>query len=100
MFKPDVPLRIMRDVTLSPSHKAFLLWCWHCRETDDRCDLISCRQDCNLRERSIKWYADFFNMSYQHFYARVFKSLESRGIIKTEQVGTRNEMTYVDFTTV
>ncbi len=98
MFKLDPPLRIMRNLKLSYPQKAFLLWCWHCRETDDRCDLISCRQDCELRERSIKWYSDFFRIHYSNFYYRIYKPLEAQGMIKTEKYGTRNEMTYIDFT--
>ena len=96
----DVPLEIMRSTKLHPLQKAFLLWCWAVRETDRTCALISCRQDCAVRDRSIKWYADFFNLDRHNFSNRIFSPLVEAGIIVTEHVGSRNEITYVDFTKI
>ena len=62
-FQPDVPLRIMRHRELTYQQKAFLLWCWIHREDDERFDLLSRRQDCALKERSIRWYVQFFQVS-------------------------------------
>jgi len=39
-------------------------------------------------------------MDRHNFYSRIYKVLESKGIIKTEREGTRNEMTYIDFAAI
>jgi hypothetical protein len=97
VFKPDVPLIIMRHRELTYQQKAFLLWCWICRENDDRCNLISCRQDCSLNTRTIQWYADYFGI-FRSGMSRLWGDLRKRRIIKIESIDTRNEITYVDFT--
>lgn len=97
MFKPDVPLTIMRSKNLTQQQKAFLLWCWSCRDTDDRCDLISKTQGCNLRYRNITWYANFFGVVRQQL-SRAFSVLRKLDIIKTRKNSSGSEVTYVDFT--
>ena len=97
MFKPDVPLIIMRHRELTYQQKSFLLWCWVCRENDTRCNLISCRQDCSVRGRTVQWYADFFGIQRSAL-SRSLSDLRKRNILKTENIDTRNEVTYVDFT--
>lgn len=97
MFKPDVPLIIMRHKKLTYQQKAFLLWCWICRDSDERCDLISGVQDCNLRDRNIKWYADFFGIERSSFQHGVFSGLRERNIIKSRFI-SGCEVVYVDFT--
>ena len=96
MFEPNIPLIIMRHTELTYQQKAFLLWCWICRDNNDQCGLISCRQDCGLRERSIQWYSDLFGIPRPHM-SRMFTELKDKRIIKTEKVGTKNEVTFVDF---
>ena len=97
MFEPNRPLQIMRDKRLTHQQRAFLLWCWLNKDTADRCNLISKRQDCRFRERSIGWYADLLGCHRSHFHAYVYKKLKELGLIKIEDIGTRNEITYVDF---
>lgn len=97
MFKPHVPLLIMRDKRLAYQTKSFLLWCWICRDTDEKCGLVSCKQDCRLRERSITWYADYFGMHRQQL-STMFAQLRELGIMKIAEIDTRNEITYIDFT--
>ena len=97
MFKPDVPLIIMRHSDLTYMQKSFLLWCWIRRDSDERCDLISKVQDCNLRNRSVTWYANFFGISRTSFHESIFTSLRERKIIKTRIV-SGCEVIYVDFT--
>ena len=97
MFKPDVPLTIMRSKNLTQQQKAFLLWCWICRDTDERCNLISNKQDCGLRHRTIQWYADYFNMQ-RSYLSRTISDLRKRNVIKVENNNTLNEVIYVDFT--
>ena len=97
MFKPDVPLIIMRRKDLTHQQKAFLLWCWICRDSDGRCDLISNAQDCNLRGRSITWYADFFGVTRQQMQRDIFGALRNLDVIKTRQ-NMSVEVVYVDFT--
>ena len=97
MFKPDVPLIIMRHRELTYQQKSFLLWCWICRENDERCNLFSCRQDCSLKAKTIQWYADYFGIDRADL-SRIFTLFRNKNIIKTENIGTRNETTYIDFT--
>ena len=98
MFEPDKPLQIMRDKNLTHQQRAFLLWCWVNKDSVLRCSLISKRQDCRLRGRSIGWYADLLGSHRSHFHAFVYKKLKELGIIKIEGEDTRNEIVYVDFT--
>ncbi len=97
MFKPDVPLIIMRHRVLTYLQKSFLLWCWISRDSDERCDLISEVQDCNLRSRNVTWYANFFGIQRTTFHEHVFTALRKHNIIKTRTV-SGCEVTYVDFT--
>ena len=99
MLQPHVPLRIMSHTELTYQQKAFLLWCWIERTNDERCELLSRRQNCHLRDRSIRWYIQYFQVGATEFYKN-FNDLKSKGVIKTEREGTRNEVTYVDFTSV
>ena len=95
-FKPDVPLLIMRRADLSYNEKSFLLWCWICRDSDERCELIANFSGCKLKERSIQWYADYFGVPRQTM-SDVFVKLRKKGILKTEDKGKVKEITYVNF---
>jgi hypothetical protein len=86
----------MRRQDLTYNEKSFLLWCWVCRETDERCDLIMCHGNCKLSNRSIQWYADYFGIPKQTMHA-VFTKLRNKNIIKTTDSGKVEEITYVDF---
>lgn len=96
-YKLDVPTVIVRHIELTYQHKAFLLWCWDCRETNERCNLISKRQDCRLRDKTIQDYADFFDIRRASL-SEMFTKFKQMGILKSEDVDTRNEVVYIDFT--
>jgi hypothetical protein len=96
-YKPAVPTIILRHPKLTYQQKAFLLWCWDCRENDDRCNLISKRQDCRLRDKTIQDYANFFGIRRASL-SEMFSSFREVGILKIEEIGTRNEVVYIDFT--
>ncbi len=97
MFKPDVPTIIVRHRELSYQEKAFLLWCWAVRESDQMCALISKRQNCAVRGRTIQWYADFFGIRRPNM-SRMWHNLIERRILKSANLDSRNEVIYVDFT--
>jgi hypothetical protein len=96
MFDSNIPVRILRHPELTYQQKAFLLWCWICREDDTRCELLSCRQHCGLRERSVTWYANYFGIDRGNL-SKMFDDLREKDIMKTERPGSRNEVTFIDF---
>jgi len=96
-YNADVPTIIVRHTELTYQQKAFLLWCWSCRETDERCNLISKRQDCRLRDKTIQDYAHFFGIRRASL-SEMFTFFKQVGIMKIEDVDTRNELVYIDFT--
>lgn len=97
MYNPNIPLNIMRHRELTWQQKAFLLWAWSCRETNDRCIVTSNRQDCAVRDLSIQFYADLFGVSRPNL-STMFTELREKNIMKIEYEGSRNEITFVDFT--
>jgi hypothetical protein len=97
LYRPDVPTVIVRHKELTYQQKAFLLWCWDCRENETRCNLISGRQNCRLRGRTIQWYADFFNIPRQQL-SPMFKDLREKGIMQAENIDSRNEIIFINFT--
>jgi hypothetical protein len=92
----DIPLQIMRDRRFTYQQKAILLWCWVNRTSSGRCELMSCRDPCALRDRSVLWYADFLGIPRNQLW-NFFAYLKKIGVIKIEYEGTRNECTYIDF---
>lgn len=97
MYNPNIPLNIMRHRDLTWQQKAFLLWAWSCRETNDRCIVTSNRQDCAVRDLSIQFYASLFGIDRADL-SKMFADLRSKRMMKTEDEGSRNEVTFVDFT--
>jgi hypothetical protein len=92
----DIPLQIMRDKRFTYQQKAFLLWCWINKTSSDRCELMSCRDPCMLRDRNVQWYADFLGMHRNSMWS-FFAYLVRLGVLKVEHEGTRNECSYIDF---
>jgi hypothetical protein len=95
-FRPDVPLIIMRNSKLTFKQKSFLLWCWICRDSDDRSDLIAYGSGCNLGSRNITWYADFLGMDRRSLNSDVFVALRNKNILKIRDDGSI-KILYVDF---
>lgn len=87
----------MRYRDLTWQQKAFLLWAWSCRENNDRCIITSNRQDCAVRDLSLQFYADLFGI-HRPDLSKMFADLRGKRILKIEYEGTRNEITFVDFT--
>jgi hypothetical protein len=72
------------------------LWCWICRDSNERCDLITRNRGNNLDRRTIQWYADYFGVPKQTMHD-VFTNLRRKGILKTKDKDKDNEITYVNF---
>lgn len=96
-YRSDVATIIIRRQDLSHKQKTFLLWCWIKRDSDERCDIISTRRECNLSERSFSWYADYFGMDVRNSYRDIFVPLKKNNVIKT-RICRGGEVVYVDFT--
>jgi len=96
MRNVNIPYNIVGCSDLTPTDKTFLLWCWSVSTDDTRYNLISNKQGCHSRGRTIQLYAYIMGVDRAQV-SRMFTRLRELGVIKAEHM-YRYKCEYVDFT--